>query len=99
MAAHASRCGVWDGPIELAVEAKYTNYFNVGHNAHEFVLDFGQFYSEQEHAHLHTRLVVGPTYARELATLLQEALQAHEEAHGPISRLQPDPLEGEPRTS
>ena len=69
------------------MEAKYTNYFNIGHNAHEFVLDFGQFYSEEEHAQLHTRLVVGPTFARALAALLKQSLETYESSHGAIAPL------------
>jgi hypothetical protein len=28
------------------LEGEYANYFKVGYNAFEFILDFGQFYSE-----------------------------------------------------
>jgi len=28
------------------IEGRYANYFKVGHNAFEFVLDFGQYYPE-----------------------------------------------------
>jgi hypothetical protein len=31
-----------------ALEGKYANYFKVGHNAFEFILDFGQLYLETQ---------------------------------------------------
>ena len=35
-------------------EGKYANYFAVGYNAHEFIFDFGQDYSGNDQAELHT---------------------------------------------
>jgi hypothetical protein len=42
--------------LEL-LEGKYANYFKVGYNAFEFVIDFGQCYSDDEEAQLHTRII------------------------------------------
>lgn len=39
------------------LEGRYANYFKVGHNAFEFVLDFGQFYPGSEKAELCTRII------------------------------------------
>ena len=47
----------WNG---TKVEGRYPNYFKVGHNTFEFVLDIDRFYPENEHAHLHTRIVNSP---------------------------------------
>ena len=38
------------------LEGKYANYFKVGHNAFEFVLDFGQYYPANGEAQFHTRI-------------------------------------------
>ena len=48
------------------LEGRYANYFKVGHNAVEFVLDFGQHYSENDEAELYTRIITGPCYAKKL---------------------------------
>ena len=39
------------------IEGRYANYFKVGYNAFEFVLDFGQYYPETEKAELEKELV------------------------------------------
>ena len=46
------------------VKGRYANYFKVGHNAFEFVLDFGQSYVDEEDAQIHTRLVSSPNRAK-----------------------------------
>jgi hypothetical protein len=56
------------------LEGRYANYFKVGQNAFEFILDFGQFYSEDQEANLHTRIVMSPYYAKELLNLLQASI-------------------------
>jgi hypothetical protein len=71
-------------------EGKYTNCFQIGHNAFEFLLEFGQSYSDQAEF-MHTRLVTSPLYAARLSQLLTEALTQYETRFGPIS------LEGEPK--
>jgi len=63
--------------------AKYANWFNIGHDNFEFVLDFGQSHADIE-AITHTRLVLGPAYAKLLAKLLNESLGRYEEAFGAI---------------
>jgi hypothetical protein len=64
--------------------ARYANFFQVGNNAAEFVLDFGQSYSEAEEGRLHTRIVTGPPYAKALLRLLQESIDRHEQTYGEI---------------
>lgn len=70
------------GPPTPKVE--YANYFQVGHNGVEVVLDFGYGYDE-EHATLHTRIVTTPRYAKALLELLRESLGRYEQAFGPIA--------------
>jgi hypothetical protein len=61
------------------LEGKYANYFEVGRNAFEFILDFGQFYSEDQEANLHTRIVTSPAYAKALLDILRESLGEHDQ--------------------
>lgn len=66
------------------VVARYANYFQVGQNAAEFILDCGQVYSEAEEGQVHTRIVTGPPYAKALLRLLQESIDHHEQIYGEI---------------
>ena len=61
------------------LEGRYANYFKVGHNAVEFLLDFGQFYPESEKAQLHTRIVTSPIYAKALLEIIRESLDRFEQ--------------------
>ena len=65
-------------------EGRYANYFNVGHNAFEFVLDFSQFYSESEEAELCARIITPPIYAKTLLKTLRESIDRYEQAFGVI---------------
>ncbi|HEY7306768.1 MAG TPA: DUF3467 domain-containing protein [Bryobacteraceae bacterium] len=56
-----------------AKEGRYANFFQVGHNAFEFLLEFGQ-----QDRGIHTRIYVSPQYARVLSDLLLETLRQHE---------------------
>jgi hypothetical protein len=69
---------------ENEIEGRYANYFNVGHNAFEVVLVFGQFYEGNAQSQLHTRIVTSPGYAKTLLELLRDSVQKYEEAYGPI---------------
>ena len=71
-------------PKDKRLEGKYANYFAVGHNAHEFIIDFGQNYSETDQAELHTRIITGPSYAKALFELFHQSIGEYEEAHGAI---------------
>lgn len=68
------------------IEARYANYFKVGYNALEFLLDFGQFYPESERPRLHTRIVTSPTYAKALLEILRESVVQYEEEFGVIQK-------------
>lgn len=73
-----------DRPGSEGGAARYANYFEIGHNAGEFILDFGQAYSSLEERQMHTRIVTSPLYAKALLRLLEEAVERHEEAYGAI---------------
>jgi hypothetical protein len=59
----------------------YANYFEVGHTAFEFVIDFGQTYANKK-ACCHTRIVTSPTYARALLQTLSEAVEEYQRRFG-----------------
>jgi hypothetical protein len=66
------------------LEGKYANYFKVGHNAFEFVIDFSQFYPESEKAELCARIITPPIYAKTLLETLRGAIDRYEQAFGVI---------------
>jgi hypothetical protein len=66
------------------LEGKYANYFKVGHNAIEFILDFGQFYPGTDEAKLYTRVITNPCYAKSLYETLRESIERYEKAFGSI---------------
>jgi hypothetical protein len=65
-------------------EARYANVFTIGHNALEFVFDFGQRYSRDDTPSTHTRIVTNPSYARALLATLSEAIAEYERRFGVI---------------
>jgi hypothetical protein len=67
-----------------AIEGKYANYFEIGHNAFELLLDFGQKYSSEMRARMHTRIVTGPSYAKELLRVLERSIEQYEQTFGTI---------------
>ncbi len=54
-------------------EGKYANFFQVGYNEFEFLIEFGQ-----QDQGIHTRIYVSPQYAHLLSDLLVQTLQQHE---------------------
>ena len=68
------------------LEGQYTNYFKVGHNAYEFVIDFGQYYPENDQAELCTRIITSPAYAKSLLETLRESINQYETKYGSISK-------------
>lgn len=61
------------GPSERSSrqEARYANFFQIGHNACEFLLEFGQRKA------IHTRIYVSPHHAQLLSDLLIQTLEEH----------------------
>lgn len=67
------------------LESRYANYFKVGHNAFEFVMEFGQFYDDGEDREtIHSRIVTSPTYAKHLLQTLSHAIGQYETDYGTI---------------
>lgn len=66
------------------LEGRYANCFQIGQNAQEFVLEFGQAYEEDERTHFYVRIVTSPYYAKQLLRTLQQAIDQHEREFRPI---------------
>jgi Protein of unknown function (DUF3467) len=66
------------------LEGRYANYFQVGHNAFEFMLDFSQHSHESRTIRWHTRIITVPFFAKSLFTLLEESITQHEQRFGSI---------------
>ena len=64
--------------------ARYANYFEIGHNPYEFLIDFGQFQPEAANVLRHTRIIFGPTHAKLLEHMLHDAVQRYEVENGVI---------------
>lgn len=75
-----------DPPDGESLEGRYANYFKVGYNAFEFLIDFGQFYPEGKEAQLHTRIITSPIYAKALFETLRESIDRYEQTFGVISK-------------
>lgn len=73
------------------LKGHYANYFEVGHNAFEFLLDFGQLYFEGSEGRMHTRIITSPIFAKRLAEVLNRALSEYEQAHGRVLGETDDP--------
>ena len=82
------RKGLGDGDI---MEGRYANYFEIGHNAFEFLLDFGQMYFEDPDSLMHTRIVTNPLFAKRLAGSLNQALAQYEATHGRVAAEAEEP--------
>ena len=66
------------------LEGKFANYFKVGYNAFEFVIDYGQYFPDTEDTAFHTRIITNPLAAINLMETLRDSLVQYEEIYGPI---------------
>jgi hypothetical protein len=67
--------------------ARYANFFEVSHNAFEFLIDFGQFQPDTRSVQWHSRMATGPTHAKLFLAVLHNALVRFEDEHGKIPDL------------
>jgi hypothetical protein len=67
------------------IEGRYANYFEIGNNAFEFFLDFGQTYSDEPGFKKHSRIIINPLYVKILLEVLQESMAQHEQSFGRVS--------------
>ena len=65
-------------------KGEYTNFVHIGHNAFEFLLEFGESYADGESDVPHTRLVSNPVFAVRLSLLLRQAIEQYEHRFGSI---------------
>jgi hypothetical protein len=66
-------------------EGKYANCLQVGHNALEFYLDFGQYDPASERAQMRTRIVTSPACAKIMSEMLSSSIATFEREHGPVA--------------
>ncbi|UEP52485.1 DUF3467 domain-containing protein [Burkholderia ambifaria] len=72
--------------------ASYANYFEVGHNAFEFLIDAGQVEPQSGNVQLMSRVAVSPVHAKLLAQLLARAIAQFEATHHEIPDIgDPEP--------
>ena len=66
------------------LEGRYANHVQIGVNIKEVVLDFGQYFAEEDLPRFHTRIIMAPKYAKALLETLTEALAQFEKmSRGP----------------
>jgi Protein of unknown function (DUF3467) len=66
------------------LEVRYSNYFRVGHNPFEFLLDFCQAHDDDKEPQAHTSIVTGPVHAKAFLDVLRTAVEQYEQAFGVI---------------
>lgn len=64
-------------------EARYANDFRAGYNRDEFVLDFGQSFTDAGSSFF-WRIVTSPACAREVWRTLGQSLSGYVDENGPI---------------
>lgn len=75
--------------------ACYANYFEVGHNAFEFLLDAGQLEPQSGEVQFLSRIAVSPVHAKLLAQLLNQSIDQFERKHQEIPDLVPGVNDGD----
>jgi hypothetical protein len=66
------------------IEGRYANCFQVGYNAFEFAIDFGQFYANGSDGRIHTRIITSPNYMKALLQTLTTSIGGYEREFGEI---------------
>lgn len=66
------------------VRELYANYFQIGYNSAEFLLDFGRHFEDSE-PRIYERIIMSPMHAKMLSRLLAESVSQHEAKFGPIA--------------
>jgi hypothetical protein len=86
----ALTAGASPAPQAAPEPAAYANHFEVGFNAFEFLLHFGQDYDGTDGlAIAHTRIVTAPAYAKVFRGLLDRSIVEYEATFGPIGPVAP----------
>jgi len=66
------------------LEGQYANWFKVGFNAYEFVIDFGQYYQENDEEKLCIRIVTSPAYAKRFLKVFEKSIEEYQAKYGII---------------
>jgi hypothetical protein len=69
-------------------EGRYANYAEIGHNAYEFVFDFGQLWLDGDAARVYLRVITTPETAERLYSALKDALAMYRDSFGEIRQQQ-----------
>ena len=80
--------------LSIDAQGRYSNFFKIGYNAFEFLLDFGQVYQDTGADNVHTRIVTTPQYAKALSELLIRTLADFETNYGQIQNVQDEEATG-----
>jgi hypothetical protein len=64
------------------LEGRYANFFKVGHNTFELIIDCGQYNSGDPEPHIHTRIITSPVYGKALLETLRHSIDEYEMVHG-----------------
>lgn len=75
--------------------AAYANYFEIGHNAAEFLIDVGQVEPESGDVRLSKRIALSPTHAKLLSRMLGDSVDRFERKHGDIPDLADPEMPGD----
>ena len=70
--------------------ACYANYFEIGHNAFEFLFDAGQVDPQSGTIRFTTRIAISPVHAKILSALLTRSIDQFESKHEPIPDIAED---------
>jgi hypothetical protein len=68
----------------MAIERRYANYLQVGHNALEIALEFGQVHQGSSGPLIHSAVITSPAYAKQFLRTLEDSIAAYERQYGVI---------------
>ena len=70
---------------ETVAEGIYVNLANVMHNQSEFVVDFGRVVPGRQDFTVHSRIIISPFHAKQLAEALKRNIAQYEKNFGEIA--------------
>lgn len=71
-------------PNRQREESRYANSFQIGYNAFEFLIEFGQ-----QNGGIHTSIYVSPQHARILSNLLGDTLRQYDDTFKALPIMPP----------
>jgi predicted restriction endonuclease len=69
---------------ETRPSGQYANYLEIGYNAFEFILDFGQFHPEDSKPRFNTRIISTPSHLRAFLEVILHSVEEYEQNYGYI---------------